>query len=195
MTAENGFVLTKDSFDALLASLDPDRRRAGAKYETLRLGLIRFFEWRGASTPVEHADETLDRVARKLRQGEEIRDIHAFVAGVARFVFMEVVKQRNTQQAALRKWPEPSPAEEPPAVPDDCRMGCAKECLQGLPDDNARLLIAYYQEDKARKIANRRGIADELGVSPNTLRMRMRRIRVQLEECILECERRKSGAN
>ena len=193
MTADNGFVLTKDCFDALLARLDPDRTRAGAKYETLRLGLIRFFEWRGASAPVEHADETLDRVARKLRQGEEIRDLHAFVAGVARFVFLEVVKQRNTQQAALRKWP--GQAEEPPTVPDDRRMGCAQECLRRLPVDHARLLIAYYQEDKAQKIANRRGIADELGVSPNTLRMRMLRIRAQMEECIIECEKRKPGTN
>src|SRR5215468_1188617 len=95
MTPENGFVLTKDSLDGLLARLDADRERAGEKYETLRLGLIRFFEWRGASTPVEHADETLDRVARKLHQGEEIRDLPAFVAGVARFVFLEVVKQRT----------------------------------------------------------------------------------------------------
>jgi DNA-directed RNA polymerase specialized sigma24 family protein len=193
MTADNRFVLTKDSLDALLARLDPDRTRAGAQYETLRLGLIRFFEWRGATTPVEHADETLDRVARKIGQGEEIRDIHAFVAGVARFVFMEVVKQQNTQQAALRKWPEQPEAEQPAPGPDDGRMGCAKECLKGLPGDQARLLLAYYQDEKARKIANRRGIADELRISPHTLRMRMRRIRVQLEECIMECEKRKSG--
>jgi DNA-directed RNA polymerase specialized sigma24 family protein len=193
MTAQNGFVLTKDALDALLARLDPDRARAGAKYETLRVGLIRFFEWRGASTPVEHADETLDRVARKLQQGEEVRDIHAFVAGVARFVFMEVVKQRNTQQATLRKWPGQAQAEELPG--DDVRMGCAKECLQTLPVDSARVLIAYYQGERAKKIANRQSLADELGVSPNTLRMRMRRIRVQLEECIIECEKKKSGAN
>jgi DNA-directed RNA polymerase specialized sigma24 family protein len=188
MTPENGFVLTKDALDELLARLDPDRARAGAKYETLRLGLIRFFEWRGASTPVEHADETLDRVARKLQQGEEIRDIHAFVVGVARFVFLEVVKQRNSQQAALRKWP--SPAEpEPPTVPSDERMECARKCLQTLPAENARLIVAYYKEDKARKIANRQVIADELGVSLNTLRMRMLRIREQLEQCIVECEK------
>jgi DNA-directed RNA polymerase specialized sigma24 family protein len=187
--------LTKDALDALLARLDPDRARAGAKYETLRLGLIRFFEWRGASTPVEHADETLDRVARKVHEGEEIRDIHAFVAGVARFVFMEVVKQRNMQQAALRKWPRPVATDEPTGAPDQARMACARECLHRLPGDQARLLLDYYKEERARKIANRRGIADELGVSPNTLRMRMRRIRVQLEECIGECEQRKPGAN
>jgi len=194
MTPENGFVLTKDSLDGLLARLDADRERAGEKYETLRLGLIRFFEWRGASTPVEHADETLDRVARKLHQGEEIRDLPAFVAGVARFVFLEVVKERTAQQVALRRWPSQADTAEPPA-PDGERMECARKCLQTLPAENARLLLAYYQEDKARKIANRQQLATELGISPSALRMRMRRIRVQLEECILRCEKRTSGAN
>ena len=191
MTPENGFVLTKDALDVLLGRLDADRARAGAKYETLRVGLIRFFEWRGASTPMEHADETLDRVARKLQQGEEIRDLHTFATGVARFVFMEVVKRRNTQQAALRKWPSPAAA-DPPGAPSDERMECARKCLQTLPTENARLAIAYYQEDKAKKIANRQVIADELGVSLNTLRMRMQRIREQLEQCILECEKKRA---
>src|SRR5260370_35137478 len=102
MTADNGFVLTKDCLDALLARLDADRTRAGAKYETLRLGLIRFFEWRGASAPVEHADETLDRVAREIRQGDEIGDLQAFGARAERIGFREVVKQRNTEQPAVR---------------------------------------------------------------------------------------------
>ena len=57
--------LTQESFAALLLFLDADRERAGEKYEELRRTLIRFFEWRGAPFPEEHADETLNRVARQ----------------------------------------------------------------------------------------------------------------------------------
>ncbi len=48
--------LTSETFAALLFSLDADRERAGEKYEDLRRTLIRFFEWRGAPFPEEHAD-------------------------------------------------------------------------------------------------------------------------------------------
>jgi len=196
MTAEKRFVLTKDSLDGLLARLDPDRARAGAKYETLRLGLVRFFEWRGADTPTDHADETLDRVAQKLLHGEEIRDIHAYIVGVARFVHLEVVKQRHCQEAALRKWPAPPDDDDPPSgVADAQRLACARGCLKTLSADQERLVLDYYREEKGQKIANRQRIADAQGVSLQTLRMRMWRIRAELEECISECEKKKaSGA-
>ncbi len=78
---------------------------------------------------------------------------------------------------------------------DDERMECARHCLRALPVESARLLLAYYEDDKGKKIANRQELANQLGVSPNTLRMRLRRIRVQLEQCIIRCEKRKSGVN
>ncbi|HEV8367877.1 MAG TPA: hypothetical protein VGQ39_08000 [Pyrinomonadaceae bacterium] len=52
--------LTTDTFTRLLQRLDPDREQAGEKYEELRRTLIRFFEWRGAPYPEEHADENLE---------------------------------------------------------------------------------------------------------------------------------------
>jgi hypothetical protein len=61
--------LTAEAFDKLLVSLDPDRERAGEKYEHLRGGLVCLFEWRGAPFPEDHADEVINRVARKLGEG------------------------------------------------------------------------------------------------------------------------------
>jgi len=43
-------------------------KRAGARYEQLRQVLIRFFEWRGAPYPEEHADATFDRVREGSRR-------------------------------------------------------------------------------------------------------------------------------
>ena len=49
--------LTADIFAKLLARLDPDRERAGERYEDLRRTLTRFFEWRNAPFPEEQTDE------------------------------------------------------------------------------------------------------------------------------------------
>src|SRR5438874_12665519 len=81
MKPKSGFTLTKDALDRFLAGLDENRERAGKKYETLRLGLIRFFEWRGCAASIDHADETIDRLVRKLDQGVTIRDIPSFATG------------------------------------------------------------------------------------------------------------------
>ena len=44
---KKGWVLTQELFDTLLDWLDPDRERAGQKYETIRLKLIKIFTSRG----------------------------------------------------------------------------------------------------------------------------------------------------
>src|SRR5262249_39699376 len=58
--------LTPEAFSKLLAELSPDPEVAGEKYEELRGQLIKFFEWRGSFFPDQRADETLNRVARKI---------------------------------------------------------------------------------------------------------------------------------
>jgi hypothetical protein len=60
------WTLTEEAFAKFLAQLDPDTERAGERYETLRLTLVKFFDWRGAHFPEECADETFNRVARKI---------------------------------------------------------------------------------------------------------------------------------
>src|SRR5438132_6489695 len=78
------WVLTQDAFDRFLDSLDADRERAGEKYELLRLKLIKFFEWHDALEPEELADETVNRVARKIYEGEVIENLNAYIFGAAR---------------------------------------------------------------------------------------------------------------
>ena len=83
---------TSETFARLLLSLDVERERAGEKYEDLRRTLIRFFEWRGAPFPEEHADETFNRVERKLGAGVEIKNIGGYAYQVARLIFLETTK-------------------------------------------------------------------------------------------------------
>ncbi len=189
---EIAVVLTKESLEKLLLWLDEDRKHAGEKYETLRLGLVRFFEWRGCVFPEDHADETIDRVARKIVQGEEVRNIHSYSAGVARFVFLEIVKEREKQQAALRQLPVDPVREETPDSSNDAQLECLLGCLQSLPPESYRLIMTYYQDTGQNKIAARKKLAQELGVSQHTLRMRLQRLRAKVEECVVDCVNRES---
>jgi hypothetical protein len=63
--------LTANSFTKLLAASERGGREVGEGYEDLRRTLIRFFEWRGAPFPEEHADVSLNRIARKLDEGTD----------------------------------------------------------------------------------------------------------------------------
>ncbi|HEY9501290.1 MAG TPA: hypothetical protein VIR01_06680, partial [Pyrinomonadaceae bacterium] len=76
------WTLTKEAFDKLLESLAPDRDSAANKYLEIRANLLKFFEWRGCPFPEDHADETFNRVARKIVDGEEIRNHAAYIIGV-----------------------------------------------------------------------------------------------------------------
>ena len=60
------WILTQESFDALLNWLDPRREEAGQKYEDIRLRLIKIFTCRGCLEPEDLADETINRVSKKL---------------------------------------------------------------------------------------------------------------------------------
>src|SRR5262249_58317442 len=94
--------LTPEAFKKLLAKLDPNPETAGGKYEELRRQLIKFFEWRGSFFPDELADETLNRVARKIDEGEEIeKNLIALALGIARFVFLETLKRPDNRRAGM----------------------------------------------------------------------------------------------
>ncbi len=180
------WTLTAEAFDNLLATLDSDRDGAGKKYLALRANLIRFFEWRGCPFPEDHADETFNRVARKVADGEDIRNVSGYVMGVARLQVLEIIKSHSRQREALGEYQKS--VDEVAVTPEsESRIDCLQKCLQQLSPDNRDLIIQYYQGDKREKIENRRKIGERLGVAMNTLRMRAQRLREHLQGCVEEC--------
>ena len=175
--------LTRESLDGLLALLDADRERAGEEYEVLRARLVRIFEWRGSVAPEEHADETLNRVARKVGEGEAVRDVHAFAGGVARLVWLEALKRERRTREALEHMPQ----REEVAVGSNARLECFDSCLGNLPDEARLLVVQYYREEKGAKIEARKKLANSLGIQHGTLRLRVYRLREQLEKCVNAC--------
>src|SRR5262245_28500213 len=106
-TARQKWTLTQNAFDSLLAALSPARDTAGTRYLDLRRNLVRLFEWRGCPTPDEYADEAINRCAKKISDGEEIRDIGTYCIGVARMLVRESARDRLRESRPLDEAPEP----------------------------------------------------------------------------------------
>ena len=170
----------------LLARLDPDVDRAAAAYEQLRRALEKFFDWRGVWSADECADETLDRLARRLDEGIDIDDVRNYAYGIARLVLLE------WQRRPSSVWIEPATelaAPVPVADGTDQLRECFDICLAALPEDSRALVLEYYVADERKKIVNRRRLAQSFGISDNALRSRVQRVRDRLERCVLKCER------
>ena len=184
--ARQKWTLTQDSFDRLLIALGGNRDSGGEKYLEIRSNLTRFFEWRGCSFPEDHADETFNRLARKIDEGEEILNPAGYAMGVARLLLLEILKSKQREQTALN---EIGTASEAYVAADDGedRLDCLRNCLQGLSPDNRELILQYYQGEKGEKIQNRKKLLEQLGVPVNTLRMRALRLRERLQGCVEEC--------
>src|SRR5258708_13203074 len=86
--------LKPEEFENLLARLDPDASRAAQEYELLRRKLVKLFERKKCLSPDELADETIDRVARKLEK-QEIHDIASFACGVAPIISIEFLRSQS----------------------------------------------------------------------------------------------------
>jgi DNA-directed RNA polymerase specialized sigma24 family protein len=174
---------TRESFEALLAYLDPDRERAAERYEIIRRKLVRFFEWWGCEAAEELADETLDRVGQQLAGGLELKAGESYFYGVARYVYREDVRGAAREHRALERggWPLP----ETPAEIDDPYLVCLRRCLDESTEEERTLALRYYQgEDKIR---NRQALAGEMGIQLNALRIRVHRVRRKLEVCVYKC--------
>jgi len=169
--------------------LDADRERAGNQYEIIRRKLLKFFEWRGAASPEELTDETINRVARKIEAGEVIRNLPAYVGGVARLVWLESVKERERERVALEQLPQVSVAEADVDLANR-RLECFESCLAALPAKSRELIVDYHREEKAAKIKLRKQLSEKLGIPLNALRIRAHRIRAELEQCVADCMRK-----
>src|SRR5436305_5777781 len=163
--ARQKWALTQEAFDGLLARLGPDRDLAGNQYLEIRRNLVRLFEWRGCSAPDEYADETINRCARKIGEGEEIRDVTTYCVGIARMLLLEMSRDRLKEARSLDEVPEPR---TPPHVPDDdleLRVECLRRCLGRLSPANRDLILNYYHGDKGEKIRTRKGLTQVFGIS------------------------------
>lgn len=177
--SERAWNLTAGAFARLLELLDSDRERAGVAYEQLRERTIGLFGWWGAARAEELADDTLDRVAHKLDEGTVVpqASLGGYVRGVARMVFYES-RRDPSEPLNDREVAAAAPAEESAA------LSCLDECLISLAEADRKRVLRYYE---GNRIEVRQAIAKDLGISMTALRIRMHRLRLQLERCVSSC--------
>lgn len=185
--------LTPEAFASFLAILSPDPEVAGEKYEELRQQLIKFFEWRCSFLADQLADETLNRVVKKIQEGEQIeKNILALCLGIARFVFKEYLRHPENRRVEVEELSLFAAPQMQQPEDEDLWLISLRECLSDLPDEDRELIIEYYQEDKQAKIDSRKALAGKLGISINTLFSRAKRIRDRLERGVINQVERKS---
>jgi DNA-directed RNA polymerase specialized sigma24 family protein len=185
--AREKWSLTQQALDGLLTALGPDRDEAANRYLEIHTNLVRLFEWRGCPAPDEYADEAISRCARKIGEGEEIRDVATYCIGIARMLVREMGRAPAQRSRPLEEVSElHSPAFDPVAA-EQPHEQCLERCLGHLSTENRDLILRYYQGDKSDKIANRKGLARLFGIPSHTLRMRALRLREKLQACAQDC--------
>jgi DNA-directed RNA polymerase specialized sigma24 family protein len=179
---KKGWELTPGAFRKLLSLLDSDPDRAAQEYESIRLRLIEFFRIRRCDAPEEHADETLDRAARRISEGAVVHTKpSSYFHGIARKVFQESTRK-----------PPPQPPPPPPPDPDEIerKHECMRQCLARLDTATRELLTEYYQADSRARLR----MAERTGVSINTLKIRIHRLRQgRLHACLKRCLEKAAG--
>jgi DNA-directed RNA polymerase specialized sigma24 family protein len=151
----------------------------------LRPRLIRFFNVYAPAEADELADMALDRLARRIHDGTEVGNVPLYALGIARMVLHEArargVRRRNAEN-------------DPTLIPDESdanagyeietALAALSDCLDTAGGEARALILAYYGADGAARIAIRKHLAGERGISLNALRNRALRLREALEECV-----------
>ena len=180
MTNKDSLAST-ETFSDLLTWLNPDRERAGQRYEEIRRRLIKIFAHYGCWEAEDLADETLRRVELK------VKDIAQGWVNDPALYFYAVA--RNVRHEYLRPKPPPPP---PPPAPDveqaEREDSCLEHCMKRLlTTDERSLVLQYYQGQGRVKIDYRLELGQRHGLGPNALRLRIHRLVKRLRPCIIDC--------
>ena len=192
------WVLTPDALAGLLHFLHADPARAAADYEQIRQRLMKLFRWRGCLSFEEYTDITIDRVARRIADGADIRtpNPYALFYGVAVNLLREHWRNTERERKAfdrLQRSHEPEKsaeelmAREHEETDRATRVACLRRCLRQLPAESLALIKRYYAEGTVLDKNQRKQMAGELNISVNALRVRAHRIRIDVGECIELC--------
>lgn len=189
--------LTSRAFDRLLNWLNEGINSEGLRYLEMRLRLVSYFDRKNCPMPDELADETLNRVARRLEEEEGVIESEApakYCYITARFVFMEHLRGAQKDGTLLEEIRRLPRVGGPGATEDDGEnevkekmLDCLEQCIGRLEPPNREIITQYYTGTERVKIENRRALAERFGITMNALSIRGCRIRDRLEDCVKGC--------
>lgn len=183
--------LTKEDFDALLNWFSPNRDEAGAKYEEIRNGLIRYFNFKGCTEAENLADETINRVARKFSTFNLEND-HKHITyfyGFAANIYKE--SRKKIEQVEL----DPNLRAEPDDIQEinskEITHQCLDGCLGKLSSEDSRLAVQYFCKEKSAKFEHRRNLAEDFKLKMGALHVKVHRLKATLRHCVENCMKEK----
>lgn len=162
-------------------------------YVQLYRDLTKVFIWGRCPDPEGLTDEVFVRVARK------VHDLRPTYQGDPRLYFLAVAN--NLIKENFRKIKTHVSLSDVDLSQHITTEGenqealiaeCLESCLQELSPERRMMIIEYYAKEKMAKIEHRSETARRFGISVETLRVRVFRIRAALEECIERCVERKA---
>lgn len=182
--------INKSEFDLLLSWLNTTGVDAAQKYESIRSRLIQIFQTRGCFVAEELADETIDRVAKKVSSliGSYEGDPALYFYAVSKNLFLEYL--RRPKYAEL-----PSGLRVPEAddQDDDPYHDCLEKCMTTMEPGQCELITKYYAGEKRAKIDHRKDLQESFGITAEALRLRALRIRMILQKCVIGCVKKMSA--
>jgi len=137
----------------------------------------------------------LERLARKIHEGTDVASVPSYALGIARMVLHEArarSARRHLAEADPTFAPETNDADD--AAETDNMLAALASCLDAAGANARRLILTYYGDEGAHRIATRRTLAEQCGISLNALRNRALRLRDALETCVRSRTDSKGGA-
>ena len=188
--------LTSHTFQGLLGWLDEGTNSDGQKYLEMRSRLVSYFDRKNLSNVDELADETLNRVARRLEDEGAIESEtpakYCYV--VARFILMEHLRETQKERVMVESISQHQPSQtvaehhsNQEIEIKEKMLNCLENCTLQLDPVNHKIITRYYVGKERAKIENRRELAASLGITVNALSIRACRLRDKLEVCVRQC--------
>jgi hypothetical protein len=193
-----------EGFERLFAFLDADAERAAAKYEQVRLRLLKIFAWRGCTPANEFVDRTIERVIRRVSDGNErtVAEPYQYFYAVA----IGVLRESGTTHPDPD--PVPAPASADAATPESAPAPAAASDAAPRPADNPDLLAEakkrtpglrasleglvptyrylFLDYHRSRSATWREELAAAQGVPLTALRLKVHRLRSAVEKSVVK---------
>lgn len=183
---------SKADLDNLLGWLSADREEAGKKYLEIREGLVRFFEIKGCYESQMVVDETINRVAIRLKAlniPDNLKPTALFF-GFAKNVFLEYLAALKNvplqlEPSFVKRWDDKRDEDH-----KEQKSVCLEICMANLKKEESDLMTAYFSENGTAKVEIRRRLAEDLNITMGNLHIKIYRLKGALRKCIQNCLQR-----
>ena len=185
--------ITGEDFKNLLGCFSSDTEEAARKYEEIRRGLIDFFYYRGATDGESLADETINRVAKKLPTANFSENFKpaAYFYSFAAKIHLEDRRERlkiavNIEEIESLAGPDNKLDEK-----DSAGAVCLEKCLAEHSPDESKILLRYYGFERNERTQARRSLAEENRINIGLLHTKISRLKKTLRGCLKKCLNKK----